>query len=537
MMLMTTQYIHRCPFTIEAVSMDVPLLSETHPNKAPFRGILTRLDEPSTRSPTNADGRRVIIPTAVAQRAGNSIINMPVDCTVDFQGHNKRLNIGVMTGWSIEGKDFIVEGHLFEKNFPQEVRAIRAQKSQLGMSYEIGDVEVEDVNAPIWILQHFIFTGAAILRKDAAAYAKTAIAAQADEDRTMEANVLDEIQKLGTKIDVIIASQEEDDEEAAAAQAEEEAKCHDDEASAAHLAAKRAMDDADEEDAQKHAEAAKSARTQAFAKREKAMNWHASMAAKKREAGDEDAAASHEEAAARMKKADEDAKCKDEEASASLDAAKSKPEDEDGMTKMMGMFMRAMMQMKDEDGSASSSAKKAAKKSDDDDMGRLFSAMVKAMTYAPTMSAEHDDEEEDKALIRRMLRQERGGNMAASKSPIDLKTKRQIRDLQASVELLTDAVKKVTNLLTDGGSGVRGLSTDKTAGGVGGGQAPARKTMQAGGMFTDKYADARNAQQGRKPGQMTELELNAAMDQEGVKDPTQRMARIIEAQASGLLVS
>lgn len=535
-MLMTTQYIHRCPFTIEAVSMDVPLLSEAHPNKAPFRGILTRLDEPSTRSPSNANGHRVIIPTVVAQQAGQSIVNMPVDCTMDFQGHNKRLNIGVMTGWSIEGKNFIVEGHLFEKNFPQEVNAIRAQKSQLGMSYEIGDVEVEDVNAPIWVLRHFIFTGAAILRKDAAAYAKTAIAAQADEDRTMESNVLDEIQKLGTKIDVIIASQEEDDEEAAAAKAEEEAKCHDEEASAAFLAAKRAMDDADEEDAQKHEEAAKGARTQAYAKREKAMQWHASMAAKKREAGDEEAAAAHDLAAARMKKADEDAKCKDEEASASMEAAKSKPKDEDGMATMMGMFMRAMMQMKNED-AASSSAKKAPKK-DDDDMGRLFSAMVKAMTYAPTMSAKHDDEEEDIALIRKMLRQERGTTMNASQSNnvVDMKKKRQIRDLQASVELLTDAVRKVTSLLTDTQSGVRGLSTDK-AGGVNGGQAPARKTMQAGGLFTDKYADARTqGKDGRKPGQMTELELNAAMDQEGIKDPTQRMARVIEAQASGLLV-
>lgn len=534
-MIVTTKYIHRAPFTIEAVSMDVPLPSDSHPNKAPFRGILTRLDEPSTRSPSNADGHQVIIPVAVAQQAGDSILNMPVDCTLDFQGHNKRLNIGVMTGWSIEGKDFIVEGHLFEKNFPREVQAIRERKSQLGMSYEIGDVEVEDVNAPLWVLRHFIFTGAAILRKDAAAYAKTAIAAQAEDSTMADVGLLDEIHKLGTKIDVIIASQEEDDEEAAAAKAEEEAKCHDEEASAARLAAKRAMDDADEEDAKKHEEAAKGARTQAYAKREKAMNWHGSMAAKKRESGDEDAAQAHEAAAARMKKDEDDAKCKDEEAAASLEAAKSKTNDEDGMGRMMGMFMRAMMQMKDEDGAAS--AKKSAKKSDDDDMGRLFSAMVKAMTYAPTMAAQHDDEEEDKALIRRMLRQERGGNMAASKDPIDLKTKRQIRELQASVELLTDTVKKVTNLLTDGGIAVRGLATDK-AGGVNGGQAPARKTMQAGGMFTDKYADVRSqAKDGRKPGQLTELELNAAMDQEGIKDPTQRMARIIEAQAAGLLVS
>lgn len=43
----------------------------------------------------------------------------------------------------------------------------------LGMSFEVTNVEVVDRSARIWILKNVIFTGAAILRKDKAAYQDT----------------------------------------------------------------------------------------------------------------------------------------------------------------------------------------------------------------------------------------------------------------------------------------------------------------------------------------------------------------------------
>jgi len=45
--------------------------------------------------------------------------------------------------------------------------------SELGMSYEVTDVEVADRSATIWILKKVVFTGAAILRRNKAAYQDT----------------------------------------------------------------------------------------------------------------------------------------------------------------------------------------------------------------------------------------------------------------------------------------------------------------------------------------------------------------------------
>ena len=43
----------------------------------------------------------------------------------------------------------------------------------LGMSYEIADALVEDIQAAVWVLNRVTFTGAAVLRRDKAAYMST----------------------------------------------------------------------------------------------------------------------------------------------------------------------------------------------------------------------------------------------------------------------------------------------------------------------------------------------------------------------------
>jgi hypothetical protein len=50
-----------------------------------------------------------------------------------------------------------------------------AGEGSLGMSYEIANAVVTDVHAPVWVLHEFTFTGAAVLRRDKAAYRKTSI--------------------------------------------------------------------------------------------------------------------------------------------------------------------------------------------------------------------------------------------------------------------------------------------------------------------------------------------------------------------------
>ncbi len=41
------------------------------------------------------------------------------------------------------------------------------------MSYEITDALVEDIKAAVWVLSRVTFTGAAVLRRDKAAYSAT----------------------------------------------------------------------------------------------------------------------------------------------------------------------------------------------------------------------------------------------------------------------------------------------------------------------------------------------------------------------------
>lgn len=173
-----TRYKHKLPFELDAIGFDMPdAVAEPHVNRVPFSGVLTRLNEPSTRPPNGSDGHRVLISTDVAEKALPSLVGMGVDVDTGFKDHNKKAKVGVITNAYIQGDDLVVEGHLFGKDFPEETDYIKRNKAQLGMSYEISDVDVEDTADPVWNLQRLLFTGGAILKKNAAAYAKTSIAA------------------------------------------------------------------------------------------------------------------------------------------------------------------------------------------------------------------------------------------------------------------------------------------------------------------------------------------------------------------------
>ena len=63
---------------------------------------------------------------------------------------------------------------MYARDFPDVAKAIQAQDPQaLGMSYEIADARVENMNAEIWKLTQVTFTGAAILLREKAAYRET----------------------------------------------------------------------------------------------------------------------------------------------------------------------------------------------------------------------------------------------------------------------------------------------------------------------------------------------------------------------------
>lgn len=177
-MTLIARYLPKAPFELDAIGFDMPDgVAEPHVNRVPFSGVLTRLNEPSTRPPNGSDGHRVFISTQVAEEALPSLVGMGVNVDTGFKDHDKRLKVGIITNAHIEGNDLVVDGHLFEKDFEQEVDYIKSHKSQLGMSYEISGVDVEDTAAPVWKLNRLVFTGGAILKKNAAAYQNTSIAA------------------------------------------------------------------------------------------------------------------------------------------------------------------------------------------------------------------------------------------------------------------------------------------------------------------------------------------------------------------------
>jgi hypothetical protein len=170
-------------FSFEAMALDMPDV-EGHPNKMPFKGVLTRVDLPSDLPPGGAGGKRTMMPAAVAEAAIPSLMGMAVDFKPDFDGHDRQNKIGLITGAQVVGDAVEIEGFFYAKDFPQECKRIRAEKGALGFSFE-ADARIQDANADIWVIEHCVFTGAAVLYKDLAAYQTTSLAAKAEQDIEM----------------------------------------------------------------------------------------------------------------------------------------------------------------------------------------------------------------------------------------------------------------------------------------------------------------------------------------------------------------
>ena len=159
---------------LESMAVEMPEV-EGHPNRAPFRGVLTVVDLASRRAPSGSKGRRVVLTRAAAEAALPSLLGMGLDYSPSLDRHDTRRKVGMITGAEIVGKKLELSGHLFAKDFPEIVEKVRGSRG-LGMSYEIADARVADMRAKVWTLTHVTFTGAAILRRDAAAYEDTWIA-------------------------------------------------------------------------------------------------------------------------------------------------------------------------------------------------------------------------------------------------------------------------------------------------------------------------------------------------------------------------
>jgi len=173
---------------LESMAIEMPEV-EGHPNREPFRGVLTLVDVASDRAPSGARGHRVVLTRAAAEAALPSLLGMALDFAPTLDRHDARRKVGVITRAEIVGRKLELGGYLFAKDFPEIVREIESANGsppakssagegsraaqRLGMSYEIADAQIADLKASVWTLTQVTFTGAAILRRAKAAYRET----------------------------------------------------------------------------------------------------------------------------------------------------------------------------------------------------------------------------------------------------------------------------------------------------------------------------------------------------------------------------
>jgi hypothetical protein len=170
--------------SLESMAIEMPAV-HGHPNRAGFRGVLTVVDVASDKSPSGARGHRVLLTRRAAEAAMPSLMGMGLDYSPSLDRHDARRKIGVITRADIVGRVVEVGGFLYARDFPEIVKEIgrpgrigasgaaESGHAGLGMSYEIADALVEDIKASVWVLNRVTFTGAAVLRRDKAAYRST----------------------------------------------------------------------------------------------------------------------------------------------------------------------------------------------------------------------------------------------------------------------------------------------------------------------------------------------------------------------------
>jgi hypothetical protein len=158
---------------VESMAIEMPEV-RNHPNRERFKGILTQVDIPSDKAPAGARGHRVLLVRAAAEAGLASLIGMGLDYAPSLDRHDVQRKIGVITSAEIVGHNLEIGGYLFARDFSAIVEEIRtSRRTMLGMSYEIADAQVADPHADIWVLTKVTFTGAALLRRDKAAYRNT----------------------------------------------------------------------------------------------------------------------------------------------------------------------------------------------------------------------------------------------------------------------------------------------------------------------------------------------------------------------------
>ena len=108
---------------LESMAVAMPEVAG-HPNRAAFRGVLTVVDVPSQRAPSGAKGRRVVLTRKAAEAALPSLLGMALDYAPEFDRHDVRRKVGVITSADVVERNLEVGGYLYAKDFPDIVKEI-----------------------------------------------------------------------------------------------------------------------------------------------------------------------------------------------------------------------------------------------------------------------------------------------------------------------------------------------------------------------------------------------------------------------------
>jgi hypothetical protein len=117
---------------------------------------------------------------SAAQGALDSLLGMGINyCPT---GHNPREKVGFIHAAHIVANEIKIDGFIYSSDFPEIAVEIKANKHNLGLSFEARDLMTTNPDADPIPIAECVFTGAAILLRDKAAYKTTFIHANKETE-------------------------------------------------------------------------------------------------------------------------------------------------------------------------------------------------------------------------------------------------------------------------------------------------------------------------------------------------------------------
>lgn len=160
---------------------------DKHINKMPFSGCCMFVNKPSDGVPCGSD-KPVMFSKESVDEAISTFIGMGVDVVYDdwnspcyaLTGHNSRYKIGVIESAEVRANKVYVKGFLWASDFYDVCFMIKNAKDSLGFSIEVYVTDMVD-SGESYMVNHFTYTGLAILYKNLAAFKDTQLAAKRQE--------------------------------------------------------------------------------------------------------------------------------------------------------------------------------------------------------------------------------------------------------------------------------------------------------------------------------------------------------------------